>query len=101
MQGTVGRSLIFRARPPCSRVSLLGDNMRFSETSGSARSRDASGRRFPNPSASGGRRFCSAVEIGFYAQCWSCFSELDVGWSEPLLFIFNRQLETNYAIHKL
>ena len=21
----------------------------------------------------------AAVEIGFYAQCWSCFSELDVG----------------------
>ena len=35
----------------------------------------------------------AAVEIGFYAQCWSCFSELDVGWSEPLLFIFNRQNE--------
>ena len=36
----------------------------------------------------------AAVEIGFYAQCWSCFSELDpldVGWSEPFLFIFNRQ----------
>ena len=32
-----------------------------------------------------------SVEIGFYAQCWSCFSELDVGWSEPFLFIFNRQ----------
>ena len=29
----------------------------------------------------------AAVEIGFYAQCWSCFSELDVGWSEPLLFV--------------
>ena len=24
----------------------------------------------------------AAVEIGLYAQCWSCFSELDVGWSE-------------------
>ena len=35
----------------------------------------------------------AAVEIGFYAQCWSCFSELDVGWSEPFLFIFNRQNE--------
>ena len=35
----------------------------------------------------------AAVEIGFYAQCWSCFSELDVGWSEPLLFIFKRQNE--------
>ena len=35
----------------------------------------------------------AAVEIGFYAQCWSSFSELDVGWSEPLLFIFNRQNE--------
>ena len=34
MQGAVGRSLIPRARPPCSRVPLLGDNMRFSETSG-------------------------------------------------------------------
>ena len=34
-----------------------------------------------------------AVEIGFYAQCWSCFSELDVFWSEPLLFIFKRQNE--------
>ena len=30
----------------------------------------------------------AAVERGFYAQCWSCFSELDVGWSEPFLFIF-------------
>ena len=37
----------------------------------------------------------AAVEIGFYAQCWSCFSELDVGWSEPFLFIFNRK--TNYG----
>ena len=36
------------------------------------------------------------VEIGFYAQCWSsCFSDLDVGWSEPFLFIFNGK--TNYA----
>ena len=35
----------------------------------------------------------AAVEICFYAQCWSCFSELDVGWSEPLLFIFKRQNE--------
>ena len=35
----------------------------------------------------------AAVEIGFYAQCWSCFSELDVGWSEPLLIIFNWQNE--------
>ena len=34
MQGAVGRSLIPRARPPCSRLPLLGDNMRFSETSG-------------------------------------------------------------------
>ena len=34
MQGAVGRSLIPRARHPCSRVPLLGDNMRFSETSG-------------------------------------------------------------------
>ena len=41
----------------------------------------------------------AAVEIGFYAQCWSCFSELDVGWSEPLLFIFNRK--TNYTNHQL
>ena len=35
----------------------------------------------------------AAVKIGFYAQGWSCFSELDVGWSEPFLFIFNRQNE--------
>ena len=41
----------------------------------------------------------AAVEIGFYAQCWSCFSELDVGWSEPFLFIFNGK--TNYGNHKL
>ena len=41
----------------------------------------------------------AAVEIGFYAQCWSCFSELDVGWLEPFLFIFNRK--TNYGNHKL
>ena len=41
----------------------------------------------------------AAVEIGFYAQCWSCFSELDVGWSEPFLFIFN--CKTNYGNHKL
>ena len=41
----------------------------------------------------------AAVEIGFDAQCWSCFSELDVGWSEPFLFIFNRK--TNYGNHKL
>ena len=37
--------------------------------------------------------YFAAVEIGFYAQCWSCDSDLDVGWSEPLLFIFNRQNE--------
>ena len=37
----------------------------------------------------------AAVEIiGFYAHCWSCFSELDVGWSEPFLFIFNRAKRT-------
>ena len=36
----------------------------------------------------------AAVEM-FYAQCWSCFSELDVGWSDPFLFIFN------YGNHKL
>ena len=41
----------------------------------------------------------AAVDIGFYAQCWSCFSELDVGWSEPFLFIFNRK--TNYGNHTL
>ena len=41
----------------------------------------------------------AAVEIGFYAQCWSCFSELDVGWTEPFLFIFNRK--TNYGNHTL
>ena len=41
----------------------------------------------------------AAVEIGFYAQCWSCFSELDVGWLEPFLFIFNRK--ANYGNHKL
>ena len=41
----------------------------------------------------------AAVEIGFYAQCWSCFSELDVGWSEPFLFIFNGK--TNCWNHKL
>ena len=43
--------------------------------------------------------YFAAVEIGFYAQCWSCFSELDVGWSEPFLFIFNRK--TNYGNHTL
>ena len=42
----------------------------------------------------------AAVKIGFYAQCWACFSELDVGWSEPFLFIFNRNL-TIYGNHKL
>ena len=48
------RSLI----PPCSRATLLGDNTRFSR-------RDVGqsmqwGRRFPNPSASRGSRFCSS-----------------------------------------
>ena len=38
--------------------------------------------------------YFAAVEIGFYAQCWSCFSELDVGWSEPFQFIFNRKRST-------
>ena len=42
----------------------------------------------------------AAVEIGFYAQCWSCFSELDVAWSEPLLFIYI-QWQLNYMNHKL
>ena len=41
----------------------------------------------------------AAVKIGFCAQCWSCFSELDVGWSEPFLFIFKGK--TNYGNHKL
>ena len=36
----------------------------------------------------------AAVEIGFYAQCWSCFSELDVGWSEPILFIYSTAKRT-------
>ena len=36
----------------------------------------------------------AAVEIGCYVQCWSCFSGLDVGWSEPFLFIFNAKQTT-------
>ena len=90
------RSLI----SPCSRTTLLGDNTRFSVTwhdrrrRRRERSRDASGRRFPSHSASRGRRFCSSWNrLLIYAQCWSCFSELDVGWSEPLLFLFKRQSE--------
>ena len=43
----------------------------------------------------------AAVEIGFYAQCWSCFSELHVGWSEPFLFIFNRKTNYSHRNHKL
>ena len=37
-----------------------------------------------------------SVQIGFYTQCWSmvmCFSGLDVGRWEPVLFILNRQNE--------
>ena len=77
---------------------LLDDNTRFSHDRrwDGACSRDASGRRFPNPSASRHDVHAdfAAVEIGFYAQCWSCFSELDVGWSEPFLFIFNPKRTT-------
>ena len=51
LQGAVGRA----------RALLLDDNTRFSHDRrwDGACSRDASGRRFPNPSASRGRSFCS------------------------------------------
>ena len=39
----------------------------------------------------------AAVEIGFYAQCWSCFSELDVGWSEPFLLAKQTTGITNWS----
>ena len=64
--------LVSQSDTPCSHVPLLGDNTRFSDTwhdrkaggvgsnRGRVRSRDVSGRRFPNPSASRGRRFCSS-----------------------------------------
>ena len=52
------------AQSQCSRAAmlLLGDNTRFSHDRrwDGACSRDASGRRFPNPSASRARRFCSS-----------------------------------------
>ena len=65
--------------PPCSRAPLLGDNMRFSESWHDRRgSRDASGRRFPNPSASRGRIFCgswnrllcSMLVMFLRGRCW-------------------------------
>ena len=59
LQGAVGRAVdtpVF--------ALLLDDNTRFSHDrrwdGASACSRDASGRRFPNPSASRARRFCSS-----------------------------------------
>ena len=33
----------------------------------------------------------AAVQISLKAQCWSCFSGLVVGRSEPVLFRFNQQ----------
>ena len=46
---------------PRVRALLLGDNTRFShDRRWEACSRGASGRRFPNPSASRARRFCSS-----------------------------------------
>ena len=69
---------------------LLGDNTLFSETRhDDDRSRDAVSpilQRLVDADF-------AAVEIGFYAQCWACFSKLDVDWSETLLFIFNWQKE--------
>ena len=59
LQGAVGCTLV----TPVSRATLLlGDNTRFSHDRrwDGACSRDASGRRFPNPSASHGHRFCSS-----------------------------------------
>ena len=60
LQGAVGCTVV----TPVSRRAtlLLGDNTRFSHDRrwDGACSRDASGRRFPNPSASRGRRFCSS-----------------------------------------
>ena len=41
----------------------------------------------------------AAVEIGFYAQWWSCFSELDVG-GRRLCCSYSTG-KTNYANHKL
>ena len=71
---------------------LLGDNTRLSDTIAdwTVCSMDASDAVFPILQRLVVADF-AAVEIGFYAQCWSCFSELDVGWSESFLFIFNRQ----------
>ena len=92
LQGAVGRAVdtpVF--------ALLLDDNTRFSHDRrwDGACSRDAV---FPILQHLVHADF-AAVEIGFYAQCWSCFSELDVGWSEPFLFIFNRK--TNYGNHTL
>ena len=59
LQGAVGRVV---DTPRVRARALLDDNMRFSHDRrwDGACSRDASGRRFPNPSASLGRRFCSS-----------------------------------------
>ena len=43
----------------------------------------------------------AAVQIGFYAHCWSCFSGLDIGRSEPVFFIFNQQNELCANEHKV
>ena len=60
LQGAVGRTVDTFA--PRSRALLLDDNTWFSHDRrwDGACSRNASGRRFPNPSASRGRRFCSS-----------------------------------------
>ena len=97
LQGAVGRAV----DTPCSVFApLLDDNMRFSQDRSGTE--HAVGTRldavFPILQRLVHADF-AAVEIGFYAQCWSCFSELDVGWSEPFLFIFYRK--TNYGNHKL
>ena len=41
----------------------------------------------------------AAVEIGFYAQCWSCFSELDVGCGRSLFCSYSTAKRTTGITH--
>ena len=86
--------LVAQCDTQCSRAPLLGDNMRFLRCDTIAGGTGTQSGRvvFPILQRLVDADF-AAVEKRFYAQCWSCFSELDVAWSEPLLFIFNRQNE--------
>ena len=65
-----------------------------------ARSRDASGRRFPNPSAPRGCRFCSSWNR-LLCSMLVMFSEIDVGWSEPLLQVHIQKAKRTTQITNL